>query len=139
MGNNNKKIKVYLAGGMKSGWQDLVINEFKFLSFAENVEFLDPRSHGLTNEFDYTRADLKMINESNIIFAYLEETNPGGFNTLFELGYARCLGLISILVNDKTSIHQYIGMARSSALLLPSNFRNGIAVLKRSVEFLLSS
>ena len=74
-------MKIYLAGGMHSGWQDDVIARYP------DIEFLDPRSHGLTDVREYTREDMNMIKKCDAIIAYLEKDNPGGFQMAFEIGY----------------------------------------------------
>ena len=73
---------VYLAGGFKSGWQDVVIAEFP------DVTFFDPRSHGLTSEVAYTLWDTQKIRDADIIFGYAEASNPNPFGLMFEFGYA---------------------------------------------------
>ena len=66
-------MKIYLAGGMKSDWQDIVIN-----ACPEHTYF-DPRKHGLSNPVDYTKLDLDHIIEADIIFACFTNDNPSGF------------------------------------------------------------
>lgn len=105
--------RIYLAGGMRSGWQDGVIAAFP------DISFLDPRSHGLKTPSSYTEWDLWAITICDGVFAYLENDNPGGQNMFFELGYADALGKPYILVDEKQasdpSHDRYTGMAQSAA------------------------
>ena len=66
------EIKVYLAGGFHSGWQDLV------KARTSNLGFFDPREYKLDTAELYTAWDLNAIRESDWVFAYLEKSNPGG-------------------------------------------------------------
>ena len=107
-----KKI-VYLAGGMKSGWQNSLLKDRRF----KGVKFMDPTSHGLVDPLKYTEWDLSAIRDSDIIFAYFESTNPSGYGLSLELGYARSLNKHIILVDEKSSpdnkFKNMLGMTRS--------------------------
>lgn len=78
--------KIYLAGGMKSGWQDEV-----FEKAPEHWEIFDPRSHGLENPYNYTQWDLAKIKISNAVLAEMGSDNPSGFGMSLEVGYAHAL------------------------------------------------
>lgn len=104
-------IYVYLAGGMHSNWQDKVINYFS----GGDIRFLDPRNHGLTEETEYTAWDLRAIDNSLVVFAYLARDNPSGFGMMLELGYAKAKGKYIIFINDKLEVENYCGMARAVA------------------------
>lgn len=87
--------KVYLAGGFKSRWQDLVQKK------AASFEFIDPSLHNIENPSDYTDWDLRAIDQSDIIFAYMEDTNPGGYALALEVGYAKANNKKIIFVADE--------------------------------------
>lgn len=91
-------MNIYLAGGFVSGWQDSVKECVKHF---EHVEFFDPREHKLHDSRDYTKRDLKAIDECDMVFAYMEADNPGWPNLAFELGYAHHAGKKIVLVNCK--------------------------------------
>lgn len=84
---------VYLAGGFKSGWQDLAA------SVLRDFFIYDPSKHNLSAPSDYTRWDLAAIEQSDIVLAYMEPTNPGGYALALEVGYARALGKYIVLVD----------------------------------------
>ena len=100
-------MKIYLAGGIGSDWQDKVIET------ASNNEYLDPRRHYDTDEKVYTQLDLAEIKKADIIFAYLEANNPAGHNLAFELGFAHALGKQIIFVNENKRFEKYIGMLKA--------------------------
>lgn len=92
-------MKIYLCGGFKTGWQDVVTAEV--LRLRDDAIITDPREHKLHDPGDYTEWNLKQIMESDIVFAYMESTNPGMANLAYELGFAHCLGKKIILINEK--------------------------------------
>lgn len=89
------RITVYLAGGMHSGWQNTVVD-----AIGQQALFLDPRSHALKTPRRYVERDLELVRRSDVVFGYLEKSNPSGFGLAVELGYARALGRKIILVNE---------------------------------------
>lgn len=80
---------------MHSGWQDYVIGHV-----GKKALYFDPRSHQLRQARDYVQRDLAFIQTADIVFAYLEKSNPSGFGLAVELGFARALGKRIIFVNE---------------------------------------
>jgi len=81
-------MKVYLAGGMKSNWQDFIRN----YPGLDDVSWLDPRKHGCKALAEYTTADAAGIDSCDVLVVFLEEANPGGYNLAWEMGYASSKG-----------------------------------------------
>lgn len=85
---------VYLAGGFKSGWQKQVITHH---------QIIDPSTKDETklsmNEIGIW--DKNAVQISDIVFAYMERTNPSGFGLSCEIGYANALEKVVILVLEK--------------------------------------
>ena len=113
-------MKVYLSGSMKSNWQDRVRET------SPGNTYLDPRSHGLTDEKMYTTWDLAAIREADIIFGYLEADNPAGHNLAFELGFAHALGKPIIFVNENKRFGRYVGMLRAVSHNYFSSFNDAL-------------
>jgi nucleoside 2-deoxyribosyltransferase len=90
------EIRVYLAGGFHSGWQDTVKVGASFL------RFFDPREHRLDAAEQYTAWDLNAIRESDWVFAYLEKSNPGGYALALEIGFGKALGKKILLIDEKS-------------------------------------
>lgn len=88
-------MKVYLSGGMHSGWQS------RFIERHPSVEFIDPSSHNLADPKEYTKWDMRAIKECDFVIAYLEKDNPSGLGLAFEIGYAVGLNKPVVLVNEK--------------------------------------
>jgi len=93
-----RPVTVYLAGGMRSSWQERAVG-----ALGEYARLLDPREHQLDAPTEFTRVDLDAIDASQMVFAYLETSNPGGYALAFELGYAKARGQIVVLVDEKRS------------------------------------
>jgi len=128
---DSKGLLVYLAGGFQSGWQDKVMKKTLCL------EYIDPRIHGLDDEKEYTEWDLSAISKSDVVFAYLEPTNPGGYSLALELGYAKALGKYIIFIDEKSTknvtISNYFGMVRSVANEVYVSLEEGIEGLSKLV------
>lgn len=122
---------VYLAGGMKSGWQDKVIEACKH----PHIQFLDPRSHGLTDEDDYTAWDLWAVRQCDYIFGYLEKDNPGGHGLMLEFGAALDATHTRIFVEDEGDERtRFYGMVRAVSHKNFVGFDAGLAYLKERLQ-----
>ena len=100
---------IYLAGGMKSQWQDRVVR-----AAPEHLVIKDPRSHGLSDEKSYTAWDLAAIRESCLVVAFMDAENPSGFGLSLEVGYAHALGIpVWYVCEDTTDRQRFFGMVRA--------------------------
>ena len=123
------ELTVYLAGGFHSGWQR------KILASVPTLLYLDPSEHGLTDPVRYTKWDLDAIRRSDVVFAYLEATNPAGYALALEVGFAKGLGKTVILVDEKSSIDdqsaRHLSMVRAASDAAFSSLDEGVAYLKQ--------
>ena len=128
LGETSKKT-VYLSGGHYSGWQDKVVIA------DESFAYKDPSKNGLTDPKLYTEWDLDAIRNSDIIFAYLEEKNPGGYALSLEIGYAAALGKLIILVDEKSlcsrDVGQYLKIVQETSNIVFDTLEEGINYLKK--------
>jgi hypothetical protein len=92
--------KIYLAGGMKSGWQQTVINKYN----NNEATFINPQNHGLNIPKLYTHWGLYGIKQCDILFGYMEEINPSGYGLAAEIGYAKAMGKLVILVDERSGV-----------------------------------
>lgn len=115
--------KIYLAGGLKSNWQD------RAAEFLSGCELLDPRTwqetglSGYSHAVKYTESDLSAIRACDVLVAYMDSTNPSGFGLCIEIGYAKALGKTIIFVDlleDARS--KYFDMARVMANAVVGSF-----------------
>lgn len=104
----SKNIKIYLAGGFRSGWQEIAKSKLK------GFQFLDPSEHNIKDPLEYTRWDLAAVRNSDIVLANMESSNPGGYALALEIGFARALGKKIYLVDqiEDSSISHYFEMVR---------------------------
>jgi nucleoside 2-deoxyribosyltransferase len=104
-------VKIYLAGGFRSGWQTIAHE-----ALPEH-ELLDPSKHNLQHVSEYVLWDLDAIRHSDLVIAYMERSNPGGYSLALEVGFAHALGKKIILVEEHpcTERHRYFSMVREVA------------------------
>ena len=125
--NIHTVIVVYLAGGMKNAWQDDVMKE------VPGVIFIDPRNHGLKDEAGYTAWDLAGVERADVVFGYMEATNPSGAGLAVEFGWgARAEKLLLLAEDDGYPQQRYFGMVRSlahSTFAGPDSLQRAIAAL----------
>ena len=100
--------KVYLSGGTVTHWQDVVMHSLSHgLGNPPIAEFYNPASFsvgsvGRPGLSLYDPMDKLKIEQCDILFAYLEASNPTPINVALELGYAKGLGKLTILCNEWT-------------------------------------
>ena len=106
-----KNKKIYLAGGFKSGWQDRIVE------LLPNHKFFDPRKHELDNPSDYTDWDLNAIRQSDLIIAFMEKGNPGGYALSLEIALeSKDAKLANEVIEKKDIIRKFDGEIEARAL-----------------------
>ena len=124
-----KKVKVYLAGGMRSKWQEEIIN-----ALGDKFEFFNPAAHKLVDVDQYTVWDVHHIQQSDIVFAFMEMTNPSGYGLAFELGLAHGLGKTIILVDEKSvtdaDFCRYFRIVTNSSDVVFDDYDEGVNYLR---------
>lgn len=122
------KHKIYLAGGFYSDWQKKIISKFN-----KDFIFYNPQKNGLKVPKEYTIWDLYHIDKCDILFGYMEESNPSGFGLSLEIGYARAKGKTIILVDEKskndTNFAKYFKMSVESSNIQFDSLEDGINYL----------
>ena len=95
---------VYLSGGLHSRWQSNVIAEL-----GDKFKFSDPSNHGLKSPNLYAVWDLHAVKKCDILFVYIEQSNPSGIGAAFEAGVAKSAGIPIILVDEKSASDEVFG------------------------------
>lgn len=93
------KSKIYLAGGIRSNWQEKVTSRF-------DGEFYNPRTKEVDKILTLTEFgtwDLHYIKQCDIVFAYMEKNNPSGIGMSVEIGFAKGLGKTVILCLEENN------------------------------------
>lgn len=123
---------VYLAGGMKTGWQD----ELKFIvdaQLAGSVWWIDPRSWADEHKDPaaYTKRDLQGIRDCSVLFAWMDGRNPSGYGMCLEIGYADALGRTIIMADEMKHDwrDRYFDMARECAQIRAQSLFSGASAL----------
>jgi len=105
---------IYLAGGMKDGWQD------KVAPLLVGHELLDPRSWSTPDPVVYTARDLEAVRKCDCVLVHMSSSNPSGFGLSVELGYAYALGKKIVFCDEITGDWRsgYFGMHRQMATVV---------------------
>ncbi|WP_343670059.1 nucleoside 2-deoxyribosyltransferase domain-containing protein [Chitinophaga sp.] len=124
------KPKVFLSGGFKSNWQLTVIEQLN-----DQFIFFNPREHGLEHSDFYTTWDIHFVKECDILFAYMEASNPSGYGLAFELGVAYSLNKTIILVDEKSKedpmFAKYFKILNKPSGVVLNNLAEGIEYLEK--------
>lgn len=124
------KSKVYLAGGFHGDWQTQVKQHL-----LEDFIFFDPKEHLLEDKTHYTQWDLHHIAKADILFGYMSKTNPSGYGLALEIGFAKALNKLVILVDEKSSedelFNKYFAIAHKASSVTFDNLKEGIDYLKK--------
>jgi nucleoside 2-deoxyribosyltransferase len=121
-------MKIYLAGGLRSGWQDTLKGlypQFEFISPLDK----DDKS---MNVYEYGNWDLHYIKQCDLVFAYMEKTNPSGIGLSCELGFAYGIGktVITCLEPDNEFIKDgYLQFIKKVSHIVYDNFDIAIKYL----------
>lgn len=124
-------IKVFLAGGMVSNWQDEIINAFRD---EKGIIFYDPRSTSDIREIDSYIWCLDKIHDSSVVLVYMESENIGGYNTMFEAGIAAAEDKTIIFINRDNNRRDLFGMLSLFADMQFSTIERAITVLKDALS-----
>ena len=121
--------RVYLAGGFNTNWQEKIIERLK-----DRFVFLNPRSHGLHAPHLYAPWDIHFVRNCDILFGYMESSNPSGYGLAFEIGLSYGLGKTTILVDERSQADaefgRYYNLVRLSCSAVFSNLEDGINFLE---------
>jgi nucleoside 2-deoxyribosyltransferase len=127
MGNLSK---VYLAGGLTTNWRQPILDELD-----NHFIFFNPQDHGLEEcSKQFTNWDLFHVKQCDIVFAYMEENNLSGYGLTLEVGYAKALDKLIILVDEKSindkKFSNYFRIVRESATITFNSLEKGLHYLK---------
>lgn len=122
---------VYLAGGTHSGWQDDVIE-----NGHDNVRYVSPADLDQKNMSleEFGTWDLHFVKQADIVFVYLERTNPSCIGAAVEAGFAAGQGTTVILVQEPDSIYfadRYLDFVQKVADVTFDNFEDGLDYLHK--------
>jgi len=117
--------KVYLAGGFNSDWRERVKN------ISVPMHFFDPKLKPDKHWSEYGTWDVHYIKQCDIVFAYMEKTNPSGYGLSAELGYAKALNKTVIFVLERGhEKDRYFQFLKQFADVVYETLDEGIEFLK---------
>ncbi|MDB5122388.1 MAG: hypothetical protein JWP94_517 [Mucilaginibacter sp.] len=95
----NTKSSIFLSGGFRSDWQSKLLERY-----SDRFQFFNPREHNIAEPHLYASWDIHYVRKCDIIFAYMEASNPSGFGLIFEIGMAYALNKTIILVDERSEV-----------------------------------
>jgi len=95
----SSKTSIFLSGGFKSDWQIKLTERY-----GDKFQFYNPRDHKIAEPHLYASWDIHYVRKCDIIFAFMEASNPSGFGLMFEIGMAYALNKTIILVDEKSEV-----------------------------------
>jgi hypothetical protein len=93
------KTKIYLAGGFKGGWHEEVVSKL-----GNDFTYFNPQKHDLNDVEKYTSWDLYHVEKCDILLGYMSKDNPSGYGLALEIGYAKAMNKLIILVDERSDI-----------------------------------
>lgn len=139
-------MKIYLAGGTHSGWQkNLIVNLMEYGCELTNqgrydtsikLDYFDPSENkrlGFTSFPEYSVVDLMHVRTCDIVFCYLEQTNPGCIGAIVEMAYGKGLGKTTILCLETKNClidDRYLRFATKVADYVTDDINKAIDILK---------
>lgn len=123
------KRSIYLAGGFRGGWHDLVVEILN-----DSFIIFNPQAHDLENPNKYTYWDLFYVDKCDILLGYMTEDNPSGYGLALEIGYAKAKNKLIILVDDRSkndlSFKRYFAICHESADIICDSLEEAIKYLE---------
>jgi len=122
------KTKIYLAGGLRSGWQEKIKNALPQFDFISPLD-KDDKS---MNVLEYGTWDLHQIKYCEMVFAYMEKSNPSGIGLSCEIGFAYGIGKTVVTVLEPENEHtkdNYLQFIKKVSHLCFDNLEEGIKYL----------
>lgn len=119
-------MKIYLAGGLSSGWQDWV------KLGAPQHDYYDPRQDtDQRYNFEITLSDLGGVDWADLVFANFERDKTTGTGLAVEVGYGVAKGKRVIIVDSHDKIHVFMA---SCCERLYTNLEAAISYLRELEE-----
>lgn len=124
------KPKIFLSGGFRTNWQTKLIEPLQ-----NKFVFYNPLDHALSSSAEYTAWDLFYVKKCDIVFAYMEASNPSGYGLMLEIGLAHGLGKTIVLVDERSGkdkeFGRYFKMAHHVADVTFDTLTDGINYLSK--------
>jgi nucleoside 2-deoxyribosyltransferase len=120
---------VYLAGGLHSGWQKTVQKACPKLDCISPLD----KDEGDMTLTEFGTWDLHHVKQADLVFTYIERTNPSAIGAAIETGYAAGQGTTVILVLEPAHKHfkdRYLDFYKKVADVTYETLEEGIQYLK---------
>lgn len=123
------KTKIYLAGGFKGDWQNDVLSKL-----GNEFIYFNPQNHDLNDVEKYTSWDLYHVEKCDILFGYMSKENPSGYGLALEIGYAKAMNKLIVLVDERSDIDEtfkrYFSICKESSNVTFKTIDDAIIYIK---------
>lgn len=119
-------MNIYLSGGMRSNWQNKMPN-------ISGVNYFDPRIHSQQNISAnyFVNEDINGVKNSDLVFCYIEESNPMPLGAAWECAVATENKIPIITVWEKVYIDPFFSV---NSLYLYRDFAEGVQRFVKHIE-----
>ena len=117
-------MRVFLSGGTRGDWQDKVKAAFP----DGEHSFFDPRTLRHLELREIAATERSWLDQCDVLFFYLEASNPSGLGSAFEVGFCTAKGIPVVFIDEKQTTHtQWLGF---HCTLLAATLAAGIDALR---------
>ena len=96
-------MKIYLAGGFNSDWQERVIKG------APQHDYYNPKTDAdQTAAYLWTTQEIEALKESDLMVAFFEKDNPSGLGLAKEMGWATILKIPVIYIDEHDRLNEFL-------------------------------
>ena len=101
-------MKIYLAGGFHSGWQEHIISKLS-LRHSNKHTFYNPKTDADQRfPYRYTQQEIDAMKTCGLVFAYFEVENPSGLGLAKEIGWATILDIPVWYVDEHDRLNSFL-------------------------------
>ena len=124
-------IKIYLAGGLVSGWQNRVIDAVPEAEYFNPLKvYREAKQEGRRETpAQYVKRDVDWIRACDIVFCYQEKDLPETCNCSWEMGFGQALDKRVIYVNERVRPERYASMVSETCQFYTTDFQHGLDYL----------
>ena len=96
-------MKIYLAGGFHSGWQNVIKERVSTHEYYDSSKDADQRF-----AYRWTAQEIEAMKSCDLVFAYFEVDNPSGLGLAKEIGWATILDIPVWFIDEHDRINAFL-------------------------------
>jgi nucleoside 2-deoxyribosyltransferase len=96
-------MKIYLAGGFHSGWQDKIKSALPQYNYFDPMNDADQRF-----AYRWTVQEIEAMKTCDLVIAYFERDNPSGLGLAKEIGWATILNIPVWYIDEHERLNAFL-------------------------------